>query len=160
MEQQKKKKLAMVVFSGDLDKLFAAFSIATGAAASNMDVTMFFTFWGLRALKKKKRTGKSLLGRLMGFFYGGDIDRASPSKMSFGGLGRWMFKKMMKAKRVPTLAELRQTAVDLGVKMYGCQMSMEVMEIPREKMIDEVAQCVGVATFLEQAQQADVSLFV
>lgn len=160
MTEEKKKKLAMVVFSGDMDKLFAAFSIATGAAASNMDVTMFFTFWGLRALKKKARTGKSLLGRLLGLFYGGDINRASPSKMKFGGIGRWMFKKMMKAKRVPTLAEMRQTAIELGVKLHGCQMSMEVMEIPREKMIDEVAQCVGVATFIEQAQQADVSLFV
>jgi peroxiredoxin family protein len=160
MNEKKKKKLAMVVFSGDMDKLFAAFSIATGAAASNMDVTMFFTFWGLRALKKKARTGRSFFGRLLGIFYGGDIDRSTPSKMSFGGIGRWMFKKMMKAKRVPSLAQLRQTAVDLGVKLYGCQMSMEVMEIPREKMIDEVAKCVGVATFIEQAQQADVTLFV
>ena len=150
----------MVVFSGDMDKLFAAFIIATGAAASNMDVTMFFTFWGLRALKKKARTGKSFLGHLLGLFYGGDINRASPSKLKFGGIGRWMFKKMMKAKRVPTLAEMRQTAIDLGVKLHGCQMSMEVMEIPREKMIDEVAQCVGVATFLEQAQQADITLFI
>jgi peroxiredoxin family protein len=160
MKEEKRKKLALVVFSGDLDKLFAAFSLATGAAASNMEVTMFFTFWGLRALKKKTRTGKTLLGRLFGLFYGGDINRATPSKMSFGGAGRWMFKKMMKAKRVPSLAEMRQTAIDLGVKLYGCQMSMAVMEIPKEKMIDEVAQCVGVATFLEQAQQADVSLFV
>ena len=160
MEEEKKKKLAMVVFSGDLDKLFAAFSIATGAAASNMDVTMFFTFWGLRALKKKARTGKSFLGRLFGLFYGGDINRATPSKMSFGGIGRWMFKKMMKAKRVPSLAQMRQTAIELGVKLFGCQMSMSVMEIPKEKMIDDVAQCVGVATFLEQAQQADVTLFV
>lgn len=150
----------MVVFSGDMDKLFAAFSIATGAAAANMDVTMFFTFWGLRALKKKEKTGKSLFGRLLGVFYGGDINRATPSKMSFGGLGRWMFKKMMKAKRVPSLAEMRQMAIDLGVKLHGCQMSMEVMEIPKDKMIDEVAQCVGVATFIEQAQQADVTLFV
>jgi peroxiredoxin family protein len=125
-----------------------------------MDVTMFFTFWGLRALKKKARTGKSFLGRLLGLFYGGDINRASPSKLRFGGIGRWMFKKMMKAKRVPTLAEMRQSAIDLGVKLHGCQMSMEVMEIPREKMIDDVAQCVGVATFLEQAQQADITLFV
>lgn len=160
MEEGKRKKLAMVVFSGDMDKLFAAFTIATGAAASNMEVTMFFTFWGLRALKKKGRTGKSFFGRLLGIFYGGDIGRSTPSKMSFGGIGRWMFKKMMKAKRVPSLAQLRQTAVDLGVKLYGCQMSMEVMEIPREKMIDEVAQCVGVASFIEQAQQADVTLFV
>jgi len=158
--EEKKKKLSMVVFSGDLDKLFAAFAIATGAAAANMEVTMFFTFWGLRALKKKKRTGKSLFGKLLGLFYGGDINRSTPSKMNFGGIGRWMFKKMMKAKRVPSLAEMRQMAIDLGVKLHGCQMSMEVMEIPRDKMIDEVAQCVGVATFIEQAQQADVTLFV
>lgn len=160
MKEEKRKKLSMVVFSGDMDKLFAAFSIATGAAASNMEVTMFFTFWGLRALKKKVRTGQSFFGRLLGLFYGGDINRSTPSKMSFGGIGRWMFKKMMKAKRVPTLAELRQMAIDLGVKLYGCQMSMEVMEIPQEKMIDEVAQCVGVVTFIEQAQQADVTLFI
>ena len=160
MAQEKRKKLSMVIFSGEMDKLFAAFSIATGAAASNMEVKMFFTFWGLRALKKNIRTGKSLLGRLFGLFYGGDINRASPSKMSFGGIGRWMFKKMMNAKNVPTLEELRQTAIDLGIKLYGCQMSMEVMEIPKEKMIDDVAQCVGVPTFIEQAQQADVTLFV
>ena len=160
MSEIKKKKLAMIVFSGDMDKLFAAFTIATGAAASNMDVTMFFTFWGLRALKIKKRTGKSFLGRLLGIFYGGDISRSSPSKMSYGGLGRRMFKKMMKAKNVPTLAELRKTAIDLGVQLIGCQMSMSVMEIPQETMIDEVSRCAGVATFIEQAQQADVTLFI
>lgn len=154
------KKLAMVVFSGDLDKLFAAFTIATGAAASGMEVTMFFTFWGLRALKKKKRSGKSLFGRLLGWLYGGDLNKASPSKFNYGGIGRWMFKKMMKAKRVPSLFELRQIAIELGVKMYGCQMSMEVMEIPRDTLIDEVSRCVGVAFFIEQAQQADVSLFI
>ncbi len=160
MTEEKRKKLAMVVFSGDMDKLFAAFSIATGAAAANMDVTMFFTFWGLRALKKKVKTGKSFMGKMLGTMYRGDIDRAGPSKMGFGGLGRWMFKKMMKAKNVPPLSDLRQTALDLGVKMYGCQMSMEVMEIPREKMIDEVDKCVGVVFFIEQAQQSDISLFV
>ncbi len=160
MAEDKKKKLSMIVFSGDMDKLFAAFSIAAGAAASNMDVVMFFTFWGLRALKKKVATGRSLFGRLLGRVYGGDIDRATPSRLSFGGLGRWMFKKMMKARRVPSLAELRQTAIDLGVKMYGCQMSMDVMEIPKETLIDETAACVGVAYFIEQAQQSDVSLFI
>ena len=150
----------MVVFSGDMDKLFAAFTIANGAAASGMDVTMFFTFWGLRALKKDTRTGRSLFGRLLGLFYGGDISRATPSRMKFGGIGRWMFKRMMKAKRIPTLLEMRQTAVDLGIKLHGCQTSMAVMEIPRESMIDDVAQCVGVATFLEQARQSDITLFV
>jgi len=124
MVEEKKKKVSMVIFSGDMDKLMAALIIATGAAASNMEVIMFFTFWGLRALKKKVSTGKSLFGRMLGLMYGGDINRATPSKMSFGGIGRWMFKKMMKAKNVSSLPELRQMALDLGVKMYGCQMSM------------------------------------
>jgi peroxiredoxin family protein len=157
---KKQKKLSMIVFSGDMDKLFAAFTIATGAAASGIDVTMFFTFWGLRALKQKARTGKSFLGRILGLMYGGDINRATPSKMSFGGLGRWVFKRMMKAKNVALLPELRQMAIDLGVKLYGCTMSMGVMEIPQEKLIDEVNQCVGVAFFIEQAQQSDVTLFI
>jgi peroxiredoxin family protein len=160
MAEGNKKKLSLIVFSGDLDKLFAAFSIAAGAAASGLEVVMFFTFWGLRALKKKRPTGRSLFGRMLGRMYGGDIERAAPSRMSFGGVGRWMFKKMMRAKRVPSLIELRQTAIDLGVKFYGCQTSMSVMEIPRDALIDEVRACVGVAFFLEQAQQSDISLFI
>jgi peroxiredoxin family protein len=160
MVEENRKKVSLIVFSGDLDKLFAAFSIATDAAASGLEVFMFFTFWGLRALKKKRRTGRSPFGRLLGRMYGGDIDRATPSRMSYGGLGRWMFKKMMKAKRVPSLAELRQTAIDLGVKLYGCQTSMSVMEIPGEALIEEVKACVGVTFFLEQARQSDITLFI
>jgi peroxiredoxin family protein len=160
MSEEKKKKLAMIVFSGDLDKLFSAFVIATGAAASGMEVVMFFTFWGLRALKKKAATGRSLFGRVLGLATRGGIDKAPPSKMSYGGIGRWIFRKMMRAKRLPSLVELRQSAIDLGVKLVGCQTSMEVMEIPREKMIDQVAACVGVAYFIEQAQESSVTLFI
>lgn len=160
MTEEKKKKLTLIVFSGDMDKLFAAFIIATGAAAAGMEVTMFFTFWGLRALKKKVSTGKSLFGRMLGMMYGGDIHRATPSKMSFGGIGRWMFKKMMKAKNVTSLPELRQIAIDLGVKFYGCQMSMDVMEIPKEKMIDEIEEPVGVAFMLDEARQSEVQFFI
>jgi peroxiredoxin family protein len=161
MEKGKtKKKMAMAVMSGDLDKLFGAFIIATSAAASNMDVTMFFTFWGLRAIKKNERTGKGLMGRMMGIMEGGDINKANPSKYSMGGMGRWMFKKMMGAKKVASLAELRQMALDLGVKFYGCQMSMDVMEIPREKLIDEVEDCVGGGFFVEKAVEADANFFI
>jgi peroxiredoxin family protein len=160
MAEASQKRLSMIVFSGDLDKLFAAFSIAGGAAASGLEVVMFFTFWGLRALKKKKPTGRTLFGRMLGKMYGGDIERSAPSRMNFGGIGRWMFKKMMKARRIPSLFELRQTAIDLGVKFYGCQTSMSVMEIPKEALIDEVMACVGVAFFLEQAQQSEISLFI
>ena len=157
---KKKKKMAIAVMSGDLDKLFGAFIIATSAAAANMDVTMFFTFWGLRALKKKVRTGKSLFGRMMGLMYGGDIHRATPSKMSFFGIGRWMFKKMMKAKNVASLPELRHAALDLGVKFYGCQMSMDVMEIPKESLIDETEDFVGGGFAIQQAQESSIQLFI
>jgi peroxiredoxin family protein len=160
MARELNKKAALVVMSGDFDKLFGAFIIATSAAAQGNDVTMFFTFWGLRALKKKVPTGKSLFGRMVGMMYGGDINRATPSKFSFGGIGRWMFKKMMKNKNVASLPELRQTAIDLGVHMYACQMSMDVMEIPREAMIDDVEACVGGGFFVEQAAQADFTLFI
>jgi len=92
--------------------------------------------------------------------YGGGIEKANPSKFSFGGLGRWMFGKMMKAHNVASLPELRQAAVDLDVKMYGCQMSMDVMEIPREAFIDGVQDCVGVAFFLAEAEKSQVTLFI
>ena len=156
MPEEKRKKLAMIVFSGDMDKLFAAFSIATGAAASGMEVVMFFTFWGLRALKRRVSTGRGLFGRLLGLMYGGDIERAGPSRLKFGGLGRWMFKKMMAAKRVAPLEELRQTAIDLGVHLLACKMSMDVMEITRGDLIDEVEDLVGVATFMQRASGARV----
>ena len=160
MAEEKKKKLSMIVFSGEMDKLFAAFIVASGAAAANMDVVMFFTFWGLKALKKNVNTGRGLLGRMMGLIDGGDITKANPSKYGFGGIGRWMFKKMMKDKNVSSLEEMRQLCIDLGVKMYGCQMSMDVMEIPKEAMIDTVGEPVGVGFFIEQSQQSETTLFI
>lgn len=159
-EEERKKKASMVVLSGDMDKLFGAFIIATGAAAAGMDVTMFFTFWGFRALKKNVTTGKGLFGRMMGLIERGDINKANPSKYGFLGLGRWMFKKMMKSKNAASLAELRQLAIDLGVKLYACQMTMDVMEIGREDVIDDVADFVGAGFFIEQAQQSDFTLFI
>ncbi len=156
MEQN---KLSMVVFSGDMDKLMAAFIIATGAAASGMEVTMFFTFWGLQAIKKSERTGKSFFGKLLGFMLK-DIGGVGPSKMNFGGIGRWMFKKMMKAKNVALLEQLRDIAIQLGVKLVPCQMSMEVMEISPDNLIPQVSTLVGVAAFLEEARNSKITLFI
>lgn len=157
----KKKKLSMVVMSGDMDRLFGAFIIATGAAAMGNDVTMFFTFWGLRALKKaQSKTGKTFFGRMLGMMYGGGIEKANPSKFSFGGMGRWMFGKMMSANNVASLPELRQLAIDLGVKMYGCQMSMDVMEIPAETFVEGVQEPVGVGFFLAEAEESHTTLFI
>lgn len=159
-EENHQKSLAMVVMSGDMDKLFGAFIIATGAAAMGMEVTMFFTFWGLRAIKKNVSTGKTLFGKMLGMMYGGDISKANPSKFSFGGMGRWMFGKMMGNHNVSKLIELRDLAVALGVNMYGCQMSMDVMEIPQDAFIDGVQEPVGVGFFLMKAQDAEIQLFI
>lgn len=156
---ERENKLSMVVFSGDMDKILAAFVIATGAAASGMEVTMFFTFWGLQALKKKRKTGKGLFGKMLGFMLK-DIKKLDPSKMSFCGMGRWMFKKMMKAKNVPLPEELRKLALDLGVKIVPCQMSMDVMEIRHEDLIEGVQPPVGVASFLEEAGKSKITLFI
>lgn len=159
-DEEKRKSLAMVVMSGDMDKLFGAFIIATGAAAMGMEVTMFFTFWGLRAIKKNVSTGKTFFGKMLGAMYGGDITKANPSKFSFGGMGRWMFGKMMGNHNVSKLIELRDLAVQLGVNMYGCQMSMDVMEIPQDAFIDGVQEPVGVGFFLMKAQDAEIQLFI
>ncbi|HHW13629.1 MAG TPA: hypothetical protein GXX28_01675 [Firmicutes bacterium] len=158
--EERANKASIVVMSGDLDRVMGAFIIATAAAAAGMDVTMFFTFWGLRALKKNVPTGKTLFGRMLGLMYGGDITKSNPSKFSFFGLGRWMFNKMMKNHNVMNLAQLRQMAIDLDVKMYACQMSMDVMEIPREALIDELADVVGAAFFVSEAAESKFSLFI
>ncbi|MBI2872016.1 MAG: DsrE/DsrF/DrsH-like family protein [Chloroflexi bacterium] len=159
-EATQPKKLSMVVFSGDMDKALAAFVIATGAAASGAQVTMFFTFWGLKLVQRGKLAGRSLFGRMMGAMNRGGVEAVGPSRFNFLGVGRWLFKRMMKSHNVSSLAELRQMAADLGVRMIACQMSMDVMEIPREDLIPEVADVVGVATFIEQAQQSQTTLFI
>jgi len=153
-------KATIVVFSGDMDKVFAAFIIATGAAAAGMDTTLFFTFWGLKAIQKGNLTGKGFMGRMLGLMNRGGINRIGPSKFNFGGMGRWMFKKMMSAKGVTPLDELRETAVDLGVHLLACKMSMDVMEIGREDLIDEVEDVVGVAKFVKEAANSSLQLFI
>jgi peroxiredoxin family protein len=143
--EEKPKRASMIVFSGDMDKAMAALIVATGAAAMGYEVTMFFTFWGLKVIQKGGPTGSSLFGKMLGVMNRGGINRIGPSRLNMGGMGRWMFKKMMGSKGVTPLMELRQTAIDLGVKMLACQMSMDVMEIRREDLIPEVTDCVGVA---------------
>ena len=152
--------MALIVFSGDMDKLYAAFIIATGSAAAGFEVTMFFTFWGLKALQKKGvSTGHSFFGRMIGIVNGGDISKANPSRYGFAGMGRWMFHKMMKSKNVSTLPELRQLAVELGVKMYPCQMTMDVMGLRKEELIDGV-EVGGVGYYLGKAEDSNLNLFI
>jgi peroxiredoxin family protein len=155
-----RQKCTIVVFSGDMDKVFAAFIIATTAAAMGMESTMFFTFWGLKAIQKGNPTGKGLFGRMLSLINRGGIDRLGPSRFNFGGIGRWMFKKMMKDQNVTSLPELLQTAIDLDVRLLACLMSMDVMEITKDDLIDEVEDVVGAATMLAEAQQSQIQFFI
>ncbi len=158
---EKDNKLSMVVFSGDMDKVMAALIIATGAAASGMDVTMFFTFWGFKAIEQEGAfTGKGLFGRMLGLMNRGGIDTIGPSRFNFGGMGRWMMKKMIKSKNAASLHELRDLAIELGVKMMPCQMTMDVMEINKDNLIPAITAPVGAAAFIDEAVHSKATLFI
>ena len=158
-DEKSVEKASIIVMSGDMDKVMGAFIIATGAAAFDMQVSMFFTFWGLKAIQKGNRTGKGLMGKMLGVMNRGGIDRLGPSKLNMGGMGRWMFKKMMKKHNVTPLPELLRQAQELGVRLTACEMSMKVMEIKKEDLIDGV-QIGGVASFIADASESKFSLFI
>jgi peroxiredoxin family protein len=154
-------RATIIVFSGDMDKVFAAFIIATGCAAAGMETTLFFTFWGLNAIKTGEPIkAKGFLGKMMGIMNRGGINRLNPSRFSFGGIGRILFSKMMGDKNVASLEELRQTVIDLDVHLLACKMSMDVMEISRDDLITEVEDVVGVATFVKEAANSKIQLFI
>ncbi|MCU0639403.1 MAG: DsrE/DsrF/DrsH-like family protein [Candidatus Krumholzibacteria bacterium] len=159
MEEVAVEKASIVVFSGDMDKVFGAFIIANGAAAFDMKVTMFFTFWGLKALQKGNLTGESPMGRMLGLMNRGGAGRIGPSRFNFGGIGRWMFKKMMDRRKVMPLPAMIKQAQELGVRLVACEMSMNVMEIRKEDLIDGV-ELGGVATFIAEASESKFSLFI
>ncbi|MFH1136940.1 MAG: DsrE/DsrF/DrsH-like family protein [Pseudomonadota bacterium] len=156
-------KLSLIVFSGDLDRALASFIIATGAAAMGTEVVMFFTFWGtplLRA-KNKSASGKDFMGKMFGKMLPKGVDQLKLSKMNMGGMGTAMMKALMKKKNVASLDQLIEMAGELGVKIYICEMSMDLMGFKREEMIDYPdLTYAGVATFLEQAGRSRVQLFI
>ncbi|SHJ48155.1 DsrE/DsrF/DrsH-like family protein [Desulfofundulus thermosubterraneus] len=154
-------KKTIIVFSGDLDRVIAAFIIANGAAAMGDEVTMFFTFWGLSTLRRpeKVKVKKSFLQALFGWMMPRGADRLGISKMNFGGLGAKMMKIVMKQQNVTPLAELIESAREQGIKMIACTMSMDVMGIRKEELIDGL-EFAGVATYLAEADEANVNLFI
>jgi len=143
-----------------MDKVFAAFTIAAASAAAGMETTLFFTFWGLKAIQKGNRTGKGFMAKMLGVINRGGINRLGPSKFNFGGAGRWMFKKMMAQKGVAPLEELRQSCIDLGAHFLACKTSMDVMEIRREDLIDELEDVVGAAKMMKDAASSNVQFFI
>ena len=158
-----KNQLAMVVFSGELDKLLAAFIIATGAVAMGFEVVMFFTFWATSSLRKKKfkAKGKDFFGKMFGFMLPKGPSRVKISKMNMGGMGTAMMKKLMKKKNTQSLEQMIDLAAELDVKIHICEMSMDLMGFTREEMIDYPHKdFVGVASFLEVAGNSKIQLFI
>ncbi len=155
-------KAAIIVFSGDLDRLLASLVLATGAAAAGLETTMFFTFWGLSALKKKGAgmlSGKSLKEKMFALMTPGSTDSMGVSQMNFFGIGATMLRTMMKEKDVTSVEEMMELARELGVKRIACTMSMDVMGIDRNELVDDI-ELGGVAAFMAEASRARVSLFL
>lgn len=155
-----KKTATIVCMSGEFDKIFAAFTIAIGAAAAGLETTVFFTFWGYKAVQKGNLTGTGFLGKMIGLMNRGGLNRLATSKFNFCGIGPLLFNKMMKDKGVALLPELRQTALDLGVHFLACKTTMDVLEIRREDLIDEVEDVVGVATLIKASQNSELTHFI
>lgn len=145
------KKLSLIAFSGDFDKLTATFTLATGAAAVGYEVNIFFTFWGLDAIKQKQGRafiGKGLLPRLFGFLMGG-IRVAPVSRFNFFGISPKIFRYLMRKNKVATLEELIEAAKNLGINLYICEMAMHILGLQKNDFIHEVKDVLGVATFLK-----------
>ncbi len=156
-----KNDKTFVVFSGDLDRTIAAFIMANGAAAMGRRVTMFFTFWGLNILRRpeKVRTGKNLIETMFGIMMPRGTKQLGLSRMNMGGAGAKMIRRIMKEKGISSLEELIDSAKAHGVRMVACQMSMDIMGIRREELIDGV-ELGGVSTFLGSGEESDMSLFI
>ncbi|MBP2690618.1 MAG: FAD-dependent oxidoreductase [Muribaculaceae bacterium] len=151
----------LILFSDDLDKTLATFVLANGAAATGKKVSIFFTFWGLNAIKRvrKPKVKKDIFGRMFGWMLPADSTQLALSKMNMLGIGSKMMRYLMRKKGVDSLETLRQQAIDQGVEFIACQMSMDVMGIKREELLDNVTVG-GVASYMERAEQANVNLFI
>ena len=157
----KNDKCTIIVHSQDFDKVIASFMIANGSAAMETDVTMFFTFWGINVLRdpNKKVKGKNLVEKMFSWMMPNGAGKLKISKMNMAGMGTSMIKKIMKKKKVESLESMIQMSKDLGVKLVVCQMSMDLMGIKKEEIIDGV-EFGGVATYIGEANQSNINLFV
>ena len=153
-------RVSLVVFSGELDRQLASLVIATGAAAMGMEVSIFYTFWGLSALKRGTHLkGKGFKEKMFAIMTPKRLAKMPVSKMNFAGIGSAMLKSMMKEKQVASIDELFAMAREMGVKLIACTMSMDVMGISQEELVEGVSLG-GVATFLGDAARSRVSLFI
>ncbi|MGB6336388.1 MAG: DsrE/DsrF/DrsH-like family protein [Thermoanaerobaculia bacterium] len=159
-ESQPDDKVAIIVFSGDLDKVLAAFVIATGAAALGQEVSMFFTFWGLSVLKKHSSLAdKNIFEKAMAVMSPGNSEELPVSQMNYFGVGAKMLRKMMKDKNVSSLEEMMAMAKEMDVKLLACEMSRDVMGVSDEELMDGLEPA-GVASFLGESLRSRTNLFI
>ena len=157
-----KEKLTIVVFSGELDKALAAFILATTGASMGMEVSMFFTFWGLNIIKKNEGgiKSKGLMRKKLNFMNRGGSKRLKLSRFNMLGLGTWMMKKLMKESNYPTIDQFITMAHEMGVKLIPCSTTCGVMGLTQDSFRSEVEEIAGAAYFLGEAREAKVSLFI
>ena len=155
------KERTIIVFSGDFDRAMAAFILANGALAAGQKVTMFFTFWGLNILRKPEGApvNKKLIEKMFGWMMPRGADKLKLSKMNMGGMGTAMMQMVMKQKNVDALPALIKAAQDAGARMIACQMTMDIMGLKPEELIDGV-EVGGVATYALASETAGVNLFI
>jgi peroxiredoxin family protein len=157
-----KEKFTLVLFSGDLDKALAAFILATTAASMDMDVTMFFTFWGLNVIKRNRGAIKSqgFMRKMFNVLNRGGSERLKLSRFNMLGLGTWMMKKLMKATKYPSIDEFIKMAEDMGVKMIPCSTSCSLLGVPDDAFRSGIMDQAGAAFFLAQAKDSKITLFI
>ncbi|MFC1988172.1 DsrE/DsrF/DrsH-like family protein [Chloroflexota bacterium] len=156
------KKLTMVVFSGELDRALAAFILATTSASMGIEVSMFFTFWGLNIVKKNEGSIKSLgmMRKMLNFMNRGGSKRLKLSRFNMLGLGTWMMKKLMKETNTPSIDEFITMAHEMGVKLIACTTTCGVMGLSEDAFRSEVESLAGAAYFLGEATQSQTTLFI
>jgi len=159
---EKENKLTIIAWGGDLDRLWPTLILSTTAAASGMDCSVFFTFWGLFALVKPERriTGKDWMTKMLSAMNPGTPAKAKLSRYNFGGMGPWMMKKLAEDYKTPNPGELLELARDMGVRLIPCQMTMDLMGLTKDDLIDGLQEPIGAATALLEMKTAAVSLFI
>lgn len=162
MESETAKRMAMICWSADLDRVWPTLILATTGAASGLEVDVFFTFWGLRVLQKnsKRITGKNWMQKGESLVDRGGTDHLKLGKIHFGGAGTKMIKMLAKQYKVASPTELLEMAQDVGVRLHPCQMTMDLYGLSSADFIDGLQPCIGAASFIDMAAKADITLFI
>jgi peroxiredoxin family protein len=158
----KTKKVVIIAYSGELEKTWASMIIASTAAAMDMEMSIFVTFWGLQAFVKdsKRITGRNWMQKMMSFMQRPGISHRKLSKMNFMGMGPWMMFQLAKKYNVSKPKDLLDMCKELGVKLYPCQMTMDMYGLTRDDLIEGMEEPVGAATMLQLATEADSTMFI